>query len=152
MAPRKTVLLTVGTIEPFPELINVCITPTFLSKLASLGFTHLFIQHALSATNISVTPDSQTVLNRVNDLVNSTTCPLKVNAYLFVANLSREIAKSDLVISHVGTGSILDSLRYVKRLVVVPNANASDNPQIGLARELDRQGYLVEGKVEYDYF
>lgn len=49
-----------------------------------------------------------------------------------------------------GSGSILDALRFQKRLIVVPNESLMDNHQKELSEELERQGYLIEGHVEYE--
>lgn len=49
-----------------------------------------------------------------------------------------------------GSGSILDALRFQKRLIVVPNESLMGNHQKELSEELERQGYLIEGHVEYE--
>lgn len=49
-----------------------------------------------------------------------------------------------------GSGSVLDALRFQKRLIVVPNESLMDNHQKELSEELERQGYLIEGHVEYE--
>lgn len=54
------------------------------------------------------------------------------------------------LISVEGSGSILDALRFQKRLIVVPNESLMENHQKELSEELERQGYLVEGHVEYE--
>lgn len=61
--------------------------------------------------------------------------------------------ESELTTDVSGSGSILDALRQVKKLIVVPNTVLMDNHQKELAEELERQGYLVEGSLkteEYD--
>lgn len=54
------------------------------------------------------------------------------------------------LISVEGSGSILDALRFQKRLIVVPNESLMNNHQKELSEELERQGYLIEGHVEYE--
>ncbi|KAF8419445.1 glycosyl transferase [Tirmania nivea] len=147
--PRKTALVTVGATAPFPALISASLDPTFLATLSSLGYSHLLIQHGLTPTNFGGTPSGQSLLsNLTNHSTTTTSTPLKITAFDLSANLSTEIAASDLIISHAGSGSILDALRHVKRLVVVPNEDLMDNHQKELARELEAQGYLVEGRVD----
>jgi beta-1,4-N-acetylglucosaminyltransferase len=53
-----------------------------------------------------------------------------------------------LVISHAGSGSILEALRYQVLLIVVPNTSLLDNHQEELADAMERSGYLLKGKVE----
>lgn len=48
-----------------------------------------------------------------------------------------------------GTGCILDALRIVVPLVVVPNPALLDNHQLELAQELAAQGYAVHGDLRY---
>ncbi|KZF24232.1 glycosyltransferase family 1 protein [Xylona heveae TC161] len=52
-----------------------------------------------------------------------------------------------VVISHAGSGSILDGLRIAVPLIVVPNPSLLNNHQIALAEELASMGYVVHGKL-----
>lgn len=52
------------------------------------------------------------------------------------------------VISHAGAGTILDAMRIGVRLIVVPNEELLDNHQEELADELQKQGYVVKGRVD----
>ena len=86
------------------------------------------------------------------------TCPhtqhsVKVEAFPYTASLDRYIAESDLVISHAGSGSILECLRSTssaaggdvsaKRLVVVVNERLMDNHQWELASALHSRQHLL---------
>ncbi|KAI4607910.1 hypothetical protein J4E80_009306 [Alternaria sp. BMP 0032] len=53
-----------------------------------------------------------------------------------------------LVISHAGSGSILEALRYQIPLIVVPNTGLLDNHQEELAVAMERNNYLVRGNVK----
>ncbi|MCJ1441151.1 MAG: N-acetylglucosaminyldiphosphodolichol N-acetylglucosaminyltransferase catalytic subunit alg13 [Stictis urceolatum] len=52
------------------------------------------------------------------------------------------------VMSHAGSGSILEALRVKAPLIVVPNETLLDNHQGELADELSRQGYVVHGRLD----
>ncbi|RYP07719.1 hypothetical protein DL764_002338 [Monosporascus ibericus] len=52
-----------------------------------------------------------------------------------------------VIISHAGSGSIMDALRVDARLIAVPNPALMDNHQEELAEEMERQGYAVWGKL-----
>jgi len=49
----------------------------------------------------------------------------------------------------IGSGSILEALRYQIPLIVVPNTGLLDNHQEELAVAMERNNYLVRGDVKY---
>ena len=53
-----------------------------------------------------------------------------------------------MLISTVGSGSILEALRVGVPLIVVPNRDLLDDHQLELAEELAAQGYAVHGRLE----
>lgn len=61
-------------------------------------------------------------------------------AFPFSNAISEVISNCDLVISHAGTGSIIDSLRLERSLIVVTNDNLMDNHQEEVASELAKLG------------
>ena len=48
-----------------------------------------------------------------------------------------------------GSGSILEAMRLGIPLVVVPNPSLKDNHQKELAKELQKQGYVIASSVKY---
>jgi UDP-N-acetylglucosamine transferase subunit ALG13 len=61
-------------------------------------------------------------------------------AYRFKASISGDVSGAGLVISHAGAGSIFESLRAGKPLVVVVNTALADNHQTELAEALGGGG------------
>jgi len=51
-----------------------------------------------------------------------------------------------------GSGSIMESLRLHKKLVVVVNEDLMDNHQIELAQALSERQYLCYGMTRYVFF
>jgi beta-1,4-N-acetylglucosaminyltransferase len=47
-----------------------------------------------------------------------------------------------------GAGTALDALRLSLPLILVPNPALLDNHQLELAKELDKMGYAVHGRLE----
>lgn len=72
-----------------------------------------------------------------------------VSGFAFDPDLIRRIKRARLVISHAGTGSILDTLRDNPGtpLIVVPNESLMDNHQLEVANQLQPR-YLLVSKVE----
>ncbi len=62
--------------------------------------------------------------------------PIPVTAYRFKPNIAEDIAGAALVVSHAGAGSIFESLRASKPLLVVVNTSLADNHQTEIAAAL----------------
>ncbi|KAF2768545.1 hypothetical protein EJ03DRAFT_328202 [Teratosphaeria nubilosa] len=140
MSTPKTCLVTVGATASFPALIRAVLHPTFLSALQSHAYTALTVQHG--------TDGAQTYQSALPPSVpaNLTITPFDLDK----AGLDRYIkaARSGVVISHAGSGTILDALRLSAPLVVVPNPALLDNHQLELAEALAEQEYVVHGRLE----
>ena len=53
------------------------------------------------------------------------------------------------MLTSLGSGTILEALRYQVPLIVVPNTGLLDNHQEELAIAMERNNYLVRGDVKY---
>jgi beta-1,4-N-acetylglucosaminyltransferase len=60
----------------------------------------------------------------------------------------QSLATEGVVVSHAGSGTILDALRIGIPLVVVPNETLLDNHQVELAEALAEQEYVVYGGLK----
>ncbi|KAG9042546.1 N-acetylglucosaminyldiphosphodolichol N-acetylglucosaminyltransferase catalytic subunit alg13 [Tulasnella sp. UAMH 9824] len=141
MAPSspKRALVTVGSTK-FDALIQQVLTDVVLQTFCDNGFTDLVIQ----AGN-SVLPTSWTL---VGEEIRREIAGLTVTVWRFKASLIEDIERADLVVSHAGSGTILDTLRSGKRLIVVPNNTLLDNHQTELAKALHERGHLIAATVE----
>ncbi|KIS71068.1 N-acetylglucosaminyldiphosphodolichol N-acetylglucosaminyltransferase catalytic subunit ALG13 [Mycosarcoma maydis] len=73
---------------------------------------------------------------------------IELQLFAFAPDLKSYIQSADLVISHAGSGTILDTLRMRPRppgLVVVPNTSLMDNHQVELAEALGKDNFLIAG-------
>ncbi|KAI8850676.1 glycosyltransferase family 28 C-terminal domain-containing protein [Chytridium lagenaria] len=73
------------------------------------------------------------------------TSPL--SASKFHPSLDSFMKDASLIISHAGTGSILESFFLKKRLIVVPNETLMDNHQVELAVALHERKSLINASV-----
>lgn len=63
--------------------------------------------------------------------------------YRYKPSIDSDIASSDLVISHGGSGSILQVLRAGKPLIAVVNSTLMHNHQTEIVRAMEAQGHCL---------
>ncbi|KAJ7396147.1 UDP-N-acetylglucosamine transferase subunit ALG13 like protein [Pitangus sulphuratus] len=68
---------------------------------------------------------------------------LEVEAFRFKDSLAEDLRSADLVISHAGAGSCLETLEKGKPLIVVINDKLMNNHQLELAKQLQRDGHVL---------
>ncbi|KAF9477350.1 glycosyl transferase [Pholiota conissans] len=132
--------LTVGSTR-FDSLVSFAFGDEFLSSLRTKGFTSLVIQCGNSAFELADNPQNgeKRYLKRGG---------VDIEYWKFHPALDEEYRKADLIISHAGSGTILEVLRMGKPLIVVPNPTLLDNHQQELASALQTMGYLATTTVE----
>ncbi|GBE60682.1 U1 snRNP-associated Usp106 [Babesia ovata] len=114
---RRQVLVTVGTTS-FDELIEAVDNADTQLELKRLGYTHIYYQIGRSSRVI-----------QQNILV--------TRSVRFEDNFVERLRESELVISHMGAGTIIDIFRLQKKAVFVPNNKVADNHQMQLSRVMD---------------
>ncbi|KAI9643219.1 N-acetylglucosaminyldiphosphodolichol N-acetylglucosaminyltransferase catalytic subunit alg13 [Ciborinia camelliae] len=151
-ATPKVAFVTVGATATFKELIEEVFAPHTLQALVQEGYTKLRIQAGRDADYWK------------NVIPAEKGFGLKIEVFDFDRNgLGHEMRQckkggfygtgkslEGVVISHAGSGSILDALRIDVPLIVVPNTSLLDNHQAELADELERQGYLTKASGPCD--
>lgn len=68
---------------------------------------------------------------------------LSVSGFSIKSDIRDQVKAVDLVISHAGTGSIMDALRENKKLVVVSNNALMNNHQQEIAQQFGQMGHLI---------
>lgn len=121
----KSVFVTVGTTS-FDELVECVCAEETLRILQSLGYNRLLLQIGRGQV--------------VPDVIHTQAFTLDV--YRYKDSLQEDLQKADLVISHAGAGSCLETLENRKPLVVVINEKLMDNHQLELAKQLYKDGHL----------
>ncbi|KAG8947026.1 N-acetylglucosaminyldiphosphodolichol N-acetylglucosaminyltransferase catalytic subunit alg13 [Tulasnella sp. 424] len=134
----KRAFVTVGSTK-FDALIQQVLNDATIQAFLKNSFTDLVVQ----AGN-SVLPATWNLIGK--DLKKDVD-GLTITVWRFKASLKEEIDGADLVISHAGSGTILDTLRAGKQLIVIPNNTLLDDHQTELAEALHERGHLIAASV-----
>ncbi|KAG9193779.1 beta-1,4-N-acetylglucosaminyltransferase [Alternaria panax] len=144
----KLCFVTTGATAPFIELIETVLSSSCLDALRESGFTHLLIQYG-SAKDVyqDFSMLAQAYMRESKAKRNLIIDGIDFNPDGLQAQFKLVQRSKGLVISHAGSGSILEALRYQIPLIVVPNTGLLDNHQEELAVAMERNNYLVRGDV-----
>ncbi|KAI9824640.1 MAG: hypothetical protein M1819_000841 [Sarea resinae] len=150
----KHCFVTIGATASFDGLISAVLDPGFLQELHEADYTSLAVQYGSQAGEAQFaafttkypagSEERHGIEIRGFDFK---TEGLK-DEMLAARGDRREGGREGVVISHAGSGSILDALRLSVPLIVVPNPSLLDNHQLELASELAKQGYVVHGRLD----
>ncbi|XP_040589272.1 UDP-N-acetylglucosamine transferase subunit ALG13 homolog [Mesocricetus auratus] len=121
----KSALVTVGTTS-FDDLIESVVTNDSLRILKSLGYKRLVLQIGRG----TLVPES------------FSSDSFTLDVYRYKDSFKEDLQQADLVISHAGAGSCLESLEKGKPLVVDVNEKLMNNHQFELAKQLHNEGHL----------
>ncbi|KAF9681618.1 hypothetical protein SADUNF_Sadunf05G0020600 [Salix dunnii] len=124
---KKVVFVTVGT-TLFDALVRTVDTKEVKQELIRKGYTHLVIQMGRG----SYTPTKS----------DGEDGSLAVDYFTFSPSIADHLRSASLVISHAGSGSVFETLRLGKPLIVVVNEDLMDNHQSELAEELAERKHL----------
>jgi beta-1,4-N-acetylglucosaminyltransferase len=149
----KICYVTVGATATFPALIKAALLPDTVYELLKQNYTHLVIQYGDAEGKAVYDEASEQLKGFLDAEMQDFRRRLEIRGYSFKkGGLLKEfqLAKmSDgLVISHAGSGSILEALRADVPLIVVPNETLLHNHQEELAEMLSRQHYLIHGHIK----
>uniref|UniRef100_A0A4W5NFH0 UDP-N-acetylglucosamine transferase subunit ALG13 n=1 Tax=Hucho hucho TaxID=62062 RepID=A0A4W5NFH0_9TELE len=113
----------------YPFIVLFIVTFPYLSwkLLKARGYQHLVLQVGRS----SIFPDSDSCHK------------LTLEAFKFKDSTAENVKCADLVISHAGAGSCLESLGAGKPLLVVIDDKLMDNHQLELAKQLHQDSHLL---------
>ncbi|KAG8743691.1 N-acetylglucosaminyldiphosphodolichol N-acetylglucosaminyltransferase catalytic subunit alg13 [Ceratobasidium sp. 414] len=133
----KTVFATVGSTK-FDDLARAVLSSEVLGALCARGFSELVFQCGNSDI-ASLVPRSSTgdEWNWTDDKTG-----MGISVWRFKPELAKNFEQAGLVISHAGSGTILEVLRLPRPMVVVPNETLLDNHQVELANALGELGHL----------
>lgn len=157
--------VTVGSTEFF-ELSRATLDLDFCESVAMRGYTELVVQvgsadvtslvellHYTATHRDEAVSNGNSPVPKVSDNGNNFSeitfhsevlnATLSIKIFRYKRSLRQDMEDADIIISHAGSGSIIEALELNKPLIVVANANLMDNHQCELAEELQAQGYLA---------
>ncbi|KAI6853006.1 hypothetical protein KC343_g10540 [Hortaea werneckii] len=147
----KTCFVTIGATASFAALIRSALSSDTLSALSKLGYTDLVVQYGQDGKELFDSAMQQ-VKTAGGSNVNVTGFDLDkagLGKYMRQAKGGGSRGGQEgVVVSHAGSGTILDALRIAVPIIVVPNPDLLDNHQVELAEALAEQDYVVHGKLE----
>ncbi|THY95924.1 hypothetical protein D6C93_04900 [Aureobasidium pullulans] len=150
--PRKVCFVTIGATASFSSLIRATISSTFCHALEQNQYTDLIVQYGADGNDLfrslvqEVGPGGEGAGINVSGFGLDTS---GLAQYMKLAKTGGDDSGAEgVVVSHAGSGTILDALRIDVPLIVVPNSELLDNHQVELAEALAEQEYVVHGKLE----
>ncbi|KAI6045659.1 glycosyl transferase [Pisolithus marmoratus] len=129
------VFVTVGSTR-FDALVQAAISEQVLHALHAKGYRQIVIQRGNSDFGING-----------QDLMVFEKNGMEVETWKFKPTILPDIQRADLIVSHAGSGTILDVLRQGKPMIVAPNPTLLDDHQGELSSKLDALGYLTATTV-----
>jgi beta-1,4-N-acetylglucosaminyltransferase len=142
----KTVFVTVGSTK-FENLINRVLEADILNLLKAHSYNKVILQVGnghhkyddlfnFSQANLNFKSGVEEVATFLKDNV-------EILAYRYKKSIGDDILNADLIISHAGAGSVMESLEANKKLIVVINEMLMDNHQLELAEKMHDEGYSL---------
>ncbi|EME83265.1 glycosyltransferase family 1 protein [Pseudocercospora fijiensis CIRAD86] len=149
MKNQKTCFVTVGATASFSGLVKGVLAPDFLRALEQQEYTDLLIQFGQDGREVFNEHITAAKNSESGSVLNITGFALdKAGLGRYMRQAKGLAAREGVVISHAGSGTILDALRISVPLVVVPNEELLNNHQVELAEALAEQEYVVHGKLD----
>ncbi|KAI5961237.1 ALG13 [Candida pseudojiufengensis] len=160
----STLLITTGATVTFTSLIEKVVDAKFINYLIEANISRLYLQYGNEIKNSkhiskiffeSQLKESSIIdhlnLKKVEDTktnaITLSNSKIEIVAFPFSTNIESYIESSTLVISHAGTGSIIDTLKYKKPLIVIVNNKLMDNHQLEIAEEFEKLNYCLNLNV-----
>ncbi|OKL64039.1 hypothetical protein UA08_00596 [Talaromyces atroroseus] len=150
--PQKVCFVTIGATAPFDTLLSNVLDSDFLEALKTHEYTKLLIQYGKEGRAIFDTfiqnapPESPARYGLVIQGFGFRQEGLLQEMRSTQSNKALDTVEG-MILSHAGSGSIMEALRIGVPLVVVPNPALQGNHQEELAKEIENNGWAVAGQL-----
>ncbi|OBZ89184.1 UDP-N-acetylglucosamine transferase subunit alg13 [Choanephora cucurbitarum] len=126
-----SLFVTVGS-TGFDDLIQQTTSREFVLSAVKNGFKRIQFQYGASEPIF------------IHNLQAYDGPPLDIDGYKYKNSITEDMNKADVIISHAGSGTILQALRLNnKKIIVVINSSLMDNHQCELANAMATEGYVI---------
>ncbi|EGW34745.1 uncharacterized protein SPAPADRAFT_47829 [Spathaspora passalidarum NRRL Y-27907] len=162
-----SVLVTTGATVTFESLILKLINADLIEQLIALNVDKLYFQYGNEikgsqhiSRNFFVNHLSKSgIVEKFNlEMIGSSKQTGDVEHYKsdifelitfpYSPHIDDYIDKASVVITHAGTGSIVDALTLRKKLMVVVNDQLMDNHQLEIAQEFSKSNYCLAYEIK----
>ncbi|KAM7199365.1 hypothetical protein V8F20_005760 [Naviculisporaceae sp. PSN 640] len=145
VAYGRQCFITVGATAGFRQLIAEVMTDEFLRTLAAYGYSRIDIQCG---------PDHAWFKEKAPEIREFYGLQIRHFGYTGDMQYHMVLCRGEAghrlpgcIISHAGSGTILEAKRYDAPLIVVPNPTLMNNHQEELAEECENIGWAIHGKL-----
>ena len=142
----KTVFVTVGSTK-FENLINRVLDTEILKLLKAHSYTRIVLQvgngRHIDDDLFKFNEANLNFKSGVEEVATFSKENVEIVAYRYKKSIRDDILNADLIISHAGAGSVMESLEANKKLIVVINEMLMDNHQLELAVKMNDEGYSL---------
>ncbi|ELR18641.1 glycosyltransferase family 28 Cterminal domain containing protein [Acanthamoeba castellanii str. Neff] len=129
---KSVVLVTVGSTK-FEDLLEVVDSAAFVEAVVARGYEALVVQYGPHAAHA---PLHLPRLAKEHGLA--------YQAFAMSSSFASVLAQAALVISHAGSGTILEGLSIGKKMVVVVNDKLMDNHQMEIASVMGQAKHVFD--------
>jgi len=153
MAPTKLCFVTIGATASFSALIQAVLDHAFLYALVAHGYTDMLVQYGQDGEPFfdegvqCLEAAGGNNIIKLHGFAIDRTGVARHMRRAQACDTSSPPSVEGVVLSHAGSGTILDALRLGLPLIVVPNPSLLDNHQVDLAEALAEQEYVVHGRL-----
>lgn len=138
--------VTVGTTQ-FDAMVTAVFKDDVLKSLSALGIPRLIVQLGRGKLPTwlldQIGQHATDKLESPGAVITTRLVGIDMEIYRMKASIADDISGAVLVISHAGAGSIFETIRAKKPLIVVTNTLLADNHQVELAAAMHSRGHLL---------
>uniref|UniRef100_A0A914LE11 UDP-N-acetylglucosamine transferase subunit ALG13 n=1 Tax=Meloidogyne incognita TaxID=6306 RepID=A0A914LE11_MELIC len=130
--------VTVGSTQ-FEKLIFTILNEDFLQKFLKIGIDKLIIQNG----NGEIPECLNCFKKEGEEIWEGKINGIEIELFRYKDSIRSEMEDADLIIGHAGAGTCLEVLELEKPFIAIINNNLMNNHQLELAKQLEKDGYLI---------